>query len=75
MKRIIRWLADVSGVTREINEEAINIAIKYGGIDGVHHKEWVIDQMVRKLSGSNYEQIVKDACDGETYDWSTGIAP
>ena len=60
-------------------KEAIDIAVKYGGIDGAHHKDWVIDQMVRTLSGADYEQVVKDACDGEdgpeTYEWDTGVAP
>lgn len=64
--------------TERINE-AIDLAVRYGGIDGDHHKAWVIDQMVRILSGEKYEQIVREACDGEdgpdTYSWETGIAP
>lgn len=58
---------------------AIEIAIQYGGIDGDHHKAWVIDQMVRALAGDDYAQVVADARDGmdgpETYDWNEGIAP
>jgi hypothetical protein len=62
-------------------EKATEIAIKYGGIDGAHHKDWVIDQMVRALCGSPYTEnehgfrfygesaeylkLVRDACDGE----------
>lgn len=65
------------------NEEkikaAIDLAVSYGGIDGDHHKAWVIDQMVRVLAGNEYETIVKDACNGEdgpnTYSWEVGIAP
>lgn len=30
---------------------AIGYAVQYGGIDGSHHKAWVIDQMVRALTG------------------------
>ena len=60
-------------------DKAIELAVQYGGIDGAHHKDWVIDQMVRVLAGDDYEQIVKDACDGEdgpeTYSWDCGIAP
>ncbi len=60
-------------------EKAIEIAVKYGGIDGAHHKTWVIDQMVRALAGDDYDRIVAEACDGEegpgTYEWDTGIAP
>jgi len=31
-------------------EKALEIAVQYGGIDGAHHKTWVIDQMVRALT-------------------------
>ncbi len=59
--------------------EALALAWRYGGIDGEHHKAWVIDQMVRALTGPKYEDFVKDACAGEdgpqTYTWETGIAP
>lgn len=64
---------------QDIMEEAIDVAVKYGGIDGDHHKAWVIDQMVRILAGERYNDIVKEACDGEngpeTYSWYVGIAP
>lgn len=60
-------------------QKAIELAVRYGGIDGAHHKDWVIDQMVRVLAGDKYEQIVADACAGEkgpdTFDWNVGIAP
>lgn len=58
---------------------AIELAIRYGGIDGAHHKMWVIDQMLRVLCGDAYIDTIREACDGEdgpnTYDWDTGIAP
>lgn len=63
----------------KIIQDAIDIAVQYGGIDGDHHKAWVIDQMVRILAGDRYEQVVRDACDGEdgpdTYSWEVGIPP
>jgi hypothetical protein len=63
----------------DIINQAIKFAVMYGGIDGAHHKDWVIDQMVRILAGTNYKQIVKDACAGEdgpnTYSWDVGIPP
>ena len=31
---------------------ALDIALNYSQIDGGHHKAWVIDQMVRALTGS-----------------------
>ena len=60
-------------------ETAIGIAVQYGGIDGDHHKAWVIDQMVRILAYDKYESIVAEAKSGEdgpnTYAWNEGIAP
>lgn len=60
-------------------EEALDIANRYGGIDGDHHKMWVIDQMVRALTGDGYAAWVREHCEGEdgpqTYDWDTGTPP
>jgi hypothetical protein len=60
-------------------EAAIELAFQYGGIDGAHHKMWVIDQMLRILTGDKYDALVRESCDGEdgpdTYGWDTGIAP
>jgi hypothetical protein len=60
-------------------DEAIAIAVRYGGIDGAHHKAWVIDQMVRALAPNLYPHIVAEAKAGEngpeTYTWDEGIAP
>ncbi len=64
---------------KEKIEKAIELAVRYGGIDEAHHKAWVIDQMIRILAGHQYDTIVKEACTGEdgpnTYDWDIGIAP
>lgn len=58
---------------------ALRVAVQYGGIDGGHHKDWVIDQMVRALAGPGYHAFVNRACMGEdgpdTYAWNEGIAP
>lgn len=63
----------------ERNWRAINLAVRYGGVDGLHHKNWVIDQMVRILAGEHYDGIVAAACNGEdgsrTYRWDCGISP
>ena len=60
-------------------KRAVHIAATYGGIDGGHHKMWVIDQMVQKLLGDDYEAWVAEICKGEdgphTYEWDKGIAP
>lgn len=31
--------------------KALFVAFQSGGVDGGHHKQWVIDQMVRALTG------------------------
>lgn len=46
-------------------EAALEIADQYGGIDGTHHKMWVIDQMVRALVGDHYRRWVERHCSGE----------
>lgn len=50
-----------------------------GSIAGDHHKAWIIDQILRIVTGDNYEQWVKEFEDGEdgphTYEWDVGIAP
>lgn len=65
--------------TDERIEAALDVAVRYGGIDGAHHKTWVIDQMVRALTGDKYDVLVAKAKDGEdgpdTYEWDCGIAP
>lgn len=67
---------------------ALDIAEQFGGDDGAHHKQWVIDQMVRALCGQRpghidptpeYIEWVRNYCHGEegpdTYYWEEGIAP
>lgn len=58
---------------------ALDLVVRYGGIDGSYHKQWVLDQVAQALTGENYEDMVTYACDGEdgpdTYDWDVGIAP
>ena len=49
-------------------KEALDYAIKYGGIDGAHHKDWVIDQMVRALTGCPVE-IVETSRAGEPFSY------
>ena len=60
-------------------ENAVRLALKYGTVDGAHHKMWVIDQMVRVLTGPEYGEFVRSHNKGEdgpdTYSWDEGIAP
>ena len=39
-------------------EKALEVAFQHGGTDGAHHKAWVIDQMVRELTGCPTEHVV-----------------
>lgn len=59
--------------------KALAIAFRNGGTDGAHHKAWVIDQMVRALTGIGYAEWVRERKSGEdgpdTYDWDEGIPP
>ena len=41
---------------------ALNVAAEWGDIDGAHHKQWVIDQMVRALCGARRDT---SGCYGE----------
>ena len=40
---------------------ALRIARRYGQIEGDHHRLWVIDQMVRVLTHSDYSKWVQEA--------------
>lgn len=63
----------------DINQEAISFILDWGFIGGGHHKQWIIDQVLRILSGDNYEKLIEDYCKGEdgpfTYSWEEGIPP
>lgn len=60
-------------------EDALQVAFKYAGFDSGHHKRWVIDQMVRALTGEKYDEWVAKWQHGgvgpNTYEWDGGIAP
>lgn len=62
-------------------EKALALINNYGGIDGGHHKTWVIDQVVRILcvTDEKYREWVKEHQQGENgpeiYEWEIGIAP
>lgn len=48
-------------------EDALAIAVQFGGVDGDHHKAWVIDQMVRALTGCPLVTITAVDCRGNPY--------
>ena len=48
-------------------QKALAIAVAYGGIDGAHHKDWAIDQMVRALTGCPVVTKTAEDCRGKPY--------
>lgn len=58
---------------------ALEVIERFGGIDGDHHKTWVIDQIARALLGNRYDAWVVEMKSGEdgpdTYEWAVGIPP
>ena len=69
--------------SQRIND-ALSLIMSYSGIAGDHHKQWVLDQVVRALAQSpaKYHQWVRTS-KGEwderehayEYDWDEGIPP
>ncbi len=76
--RRVAWLNGESSHDRQIIKESLNLIGEYGGIDGSHHKQWLLDQLVRILA-ADYQEWVKEYEDGEdgpqTYLWEKGVAP
>lgn len=52
-------------------KRALDYAILYGTIDGSHHKMWVIDQMVRALTGCPI--VIETAYDGRNEKYSYAV--
>jgi len=62
--------------------DAVELITRYGGTDGAHHKQWLLDQTLRTLLTPRLYQEWRDAYDnntdenGERYgEWDEGIAP
>lgn len=53
---------------------AAEVATRFGGIEGEHHKTWVIDQMLRILMDDKYGDFIRESGE-QGYDWDTGVAP
>lgn len=70
---------NMSNDTPTAKQKALDLIRTYGGIDGDHHKQWVLDQVVRALTGGEYRKWVREFERGEdgpkTYEWDKGIAP
>ena len=60
---------------KEVIDKVRNIAYEYGQIDGAHHKTWVIDQIIRELLGTEYDNFIKEYEEDGEYTWDIGIVP
>lgn len=56
-----------AGTPEERIRKALAIAVSFGGIDGAHHKDWTIDQMVRALTGCPVEKKEAQDCNRIPY--------
>lgn len=59
---------------------ALAVVERYGQLRlESHHQDWLLDQMVRALTGEHYAEWVamfKHGDEGpDTYEWDTGIPP
>ena len=76
--RKMKSLLEESDKRKLAIKKSLDLIIRYGGIDGSHHKQWLLDQIVRTLS-SDYNEWVREFEDGSggpnTYEWDEGIAP
>lgn len=73
--RIEEIITNIIEHNTDLPEHALRILIQYGQIDGAHHKTWVIDQAVRLLAGSYYDELIEAYENDGEYDWDVGIAP
>lgn len=61
--------------------ETVELIRTCGGFDGEHHKQWVLDQVLRNLLQDTYESVIAEWNaetdeDGELYSpWDEGVAP
>ncbi len=76
---VMAMIADAINAAGEPGREALKIISNYGGNDGSHHKQWVLDQVVRELAGDEYADWVRRHCAGadgpNTYEWDEGVPP
>ena len=63
----------------EKEKKVLGLIFEWGGTDGGHHKQWLLDKIVRELTGEGYAAWVAEYEKGEdgprTYRWDAGIAP
>ena len=72
-------IPETSKTDRQRIEAAITVAIRHGGLHGERRKAWVINEMLRKLCGDQFEKLTRAVRAGElddnVYTWDEGTAP
>ena len=58
-------------------QRVLDLIVDYGWIDGSHHKQWVLDQIMRVILGADYDSFIESYMSDEDgmIDWDRGIAP
>lgn len=62
-------------------DEAVSLILELGDTDGGHHKQWVLDQVLRILLDDKYAETIEEynMWDEDSqeyiYEWDEGIAP
>jgi hypothetical protein len=73
-----------SNITIECSKckDVLDLIREHGGIDGGHHKQWLLDRILRAILGGKYGDWVHDYNFEETdgdgnpgFEWDTGVAP
>lgn len=57
----------------------LKLIMDYSWIEGIHHNQWMLDQIARVAAGNQYEEWVEEMETDEhgdrIYAWDKGIAP
>lgn len=57
-------------------KKTVETILKYGMIDGAHHKQWILDEALRTLLGDKYYKKIEEYNkDKSSEDWDIGVAP
>ena len=77
-KRAQRAEADNKAL-REVLGGVQELITSWAGVDDSRHKQWLLDEIVKVITGDNYDKWVASYNNGEdgpnTYEWDKGIAP
>lgn len=69
-------IPDTHDTPQQRIDRALALAVRFGGRPTAHHKAWVIDQMVRALTGcpSSVHPVVSDPYEAAPYGYAESQA-